>query len=104
LHTNLGRAPLAKAAEEAVADVARGYSSLEIDVESGERGDRHRHTTELLASLLECDGGLVFNNNAGAMMILLAALCRGKEVIVARGELVEIGGGFRVPDVMKESG
>lgn len=104
LHTNLGRAPLAEAAEEAILDVARGYCSVEIDVERGERGDRHRHVTDLLGSLLGCDGGAVFNNNAGAMMIMLGALCRGREVIVARGELVEIGGGFRVPDVMKESG
>jgi L-seryl-tRNA(Ser) seleniumtransferase len=104
LHTNLGRAPLARAAEEAIIDVARGYCSVEFDVAKGERGDRHRHVADLLASLLNCDGGLVFNNNAGAVMIMLAALCRGKEVIVARGELVEIGGGFRVPDVMKESG
>jgi L-seryl-tRNA(Ser) seleniumtransferase len=104
LHTNLGRAPLAKKAQEAIAEVARGYCSVEIEVESGQRGDRHRHVTGLLASLLECGGGLAFNNNAGAVMLMLAALCRGREVIVARGELVEIGGGFRVPDVMRESG
>lgn len=104
LHTNLGRAPLARAAQEAIAEIAAGYCSVEIDVASGERGDRHRHVADLLASILGCDGALAFNNNAGAVMIMLAALCRGREVIVARGELVEIGGGFRVPDVMRESG
>jgi L-seryl-tRNA(Ser) seleniumtransferase len=104
LHTNLGRAPLAPTAQEALLDVARGYSSVELEIDSGERGDRHAHVSALIAQLLETEGGLAFNNNAAAMMVMLAALCRGKEVIVARGELVEIGGGFRVPDVMKESG
>lgn len=104
LHTNLGRAPLAEAARAAVAAVAEGYSALELDVERGTRGTRHVHVSSLLADLLGCDGGAAFNNCAGAVLLMLAALCRGREVIVARGELVEIGGGFRVPDVMAESG
>lgn len=104
LHTNLGRAPLAVAAMRAIEEIAGNYSSVEFDVTSGERGDRHAHISELFASLLETDGALAFNNCAGAVLLMLAALCRGREVIVARGELVEIGGGFRVPDVMRESG
>ncbi|MCA9555252.1 MAG: L-seryl-tRNA(Sec) selenium transferase, partial [Myxococcales bacterium] len=104
LHTNLGRAPLAEEAWAAAEAVAQGYSSLELDLEAGTRGDRHSHTDALLADLLGTDGGLVFNNCAGATFLMLAALCRGREVIVARGELVEIGGGFRVPDVLRESG
>lgn len=104
LHTNLGRARLAPSACEAAHAVAAGYSSLEMDVQAGTRGDRHAHVHEMLAELLHTDGGLAFNNCAGATFLMLAALCRGKEVIVARGELVEIGGGFRVPDVLRESG
>lgn len=104
LHTNLGRARLAPSAWHAAQAVASGYSNLELDLEAGARGDRHAHTSSLLAELLGCDGGLAFNNCAGATFLMLAALCRGKEVIVARGELVEIGGGFRVPDVLRESG
>lgn len=103
LHTNLGRAPLAEPAIRAVTETAR-YCSIEIDVATGQRGDRHAHTSGLFAELLGCDGALVFNNCAGAVFLMLAALCRSREVIVARGELVEIGGGFRVPDVMAESG
>ncbi|MEM7677375.1 MAG: L-seryl-tRNA(Sec) selenium transferase, partial [Myxococcota bacterium] len=103
LHTNLGRAPLAETARRAVLDAA-GYCSVEIDVATGLRGDRHSHTDALLAEQLGCDGALVFNNCAGAVFLMLAALCRGRQVIVARGELVEIGGGFRIPDVMTESG
>ena len=103
LHTNLGRAPLAESARRAMLDAA-GYCSVEIDLSTGQRGNRHDHTSALLSALLGCDGALVFNNCAGAVFLMLAALCRGGEVIVARGELVEIGGGFRVPDVMAESG
>jgi L-seryl-tRNA(Ser) seleniumtransferase len=104
LHTNLGRAPLAEAAWQAAAAVAQGYSNLELDLDTGVRGDRHVHVGALLAELLGAEAGLVFNNCAGATLLMLAALCRGREVIVARGELVEIGGGFRVPDVLRESG
>ena len=103
LHTNLGRAPLAESARRAVLD-ASGYCSVEIDVASGQRGNRHDHAAKLLIDLLGCDDALVFNNCAGAVFLMLAALCRGREVIVARGQLVEIGGGFRIPDVMAESG
>jgi L-seryl-tRNA(Ser) seleniumtransferase len=104
LHTNLGRAPLAEEAQQAMLDVARGYSTVELDVAAGTRGDRHRHISDVTTSIVGGEGAIVFNNNAGAVLVMLAALCRGKEVIVARGELVEIGGGFRVPDVMRESG
>lgn len=104
LHTNLGRAPLPHAAQEALLDASRGYCSVELDLATGERGDRHRHAGELCARLLAAEAALAFNNNAGAVLVMLAAVCRGKEVLVARGELVEIGGGFRVPDVMRESG
>ena len=104
LHTNLGRAVLADAAKAAVAEVAAGYSNVELDVGVGKRGDRHAHVGDLLKDLLETDGGLAFNNCAGAVLLMLAALCKDGEVIVARGQLVEIGGGFRVPDVMRESG
>ena len=104
LHTNLGRAPLADEALHAIEAVARGYATLEVEMEEGARGNRHRHVDHLLRELLGAEGGLAFNNCAGAVFVMLAALCRGGEVIVARGELVEIGGGFRVPDVMAESG
>lgn len=104
LHTNLGRAPLAEEAIRAIEAIARGYGTLEVQMEDGARGDRHRHVDGLLSELLDAEGGLAFNNCAGAVFVMLAALCRGGEVVVARGELVEIGGGFRIPDVMAESG
>jgi len=104
LHTNLGRAPLAAVAIERVADVARGYSSLEYDVDRGARGRRDVHAEGLICRLTGAEAAVVVNNNAAATMIVLAALASGREVIVSRGELVEIGGGFRVPDVMAQSG
>jgi L-seryl-tRNA(Ser) seleniumtransferase len=104
IHTNLGRAPLAAAAIERVAEVARGYSSLEYDVDRGARGRRDVHAERLLCRLTGAEAAVVVNNNAAATMIVLAALAAGREVIVSRGELVEIGGGFRVPDVMAQSG
>jgi L-seryl-tRNA(Ser) seleniumtransferase len=104
IHTNLGRAPLAEAAVEQVARVARNYCSLEYDVQRGARGRRDAHAETLLCRLTGAEAAVVVNNNAAATMIVLAALARGREVIVSRGELVEIGGGFRVPDVMRESG
>jgi len=104
LHTNLGRAPLAAVAIERVADVARGYSSLEYDVDRGARGRRDVHAEGLICRLTGAEAAVVVNNNAAATMIVLAALAAGREVIVSRGELVEIGGGFRVPDVMAQSG
>ena len=103
LHTNLGRAPLASAAVERVAAVARGYSTLEYDVADGARGRRDVHAEALLCHLTGAEAAVVVNNNAAATMLVLAALAAGREVIVSRGELVEIGGGFRVPDVMTES-
>ena len=104
IHTNLGRAPLAAAAIERVAEVARGYSSLEYDVDRGARGRRDVHAEGLICRLTGAEAAVVVNNNAAATMIVLAALAAGREVIVSRGELVEIGGGFRVPDVMAQSG
>ena len=104
LHTNLGRAPLAAAAIARVAEVARGYSSLEYDLARGARGRRDVHAETLLCRLTGADAAVVVNNNAAATMIVLAALATGREVIVSRGELVEIGGGFRIPDVMAQSG
>ena len=103
LHTNLGRAPLARQAIEALA-AAAGYSNLELDLESGRRGERATLVGGLLTQLFGCDAALVVNNNAAAVLLALAALCKGKEVIVSRGQLVEIGGAFRMPDVMRLSG
>src|SRR6266542_4440661 len=104
IHTNLGRAPLAAAAIDRIADVARGYSSLEYALGRGARGRRDVHAEGLLCRLTGAEAAVVVNNNAAATMIVLAALAAGREVIVSRGELVEIGGGFRVPDVMMQSG
>jgi len=104
IHTNLGRAPLADAAIARVAEVARGYSSLEYDLLRGARGKRDVHAEALLCRLTGAEAAIVVNNNAAATMLMLAALAAGREVIVSRGELVEIGGGFRVPDVMAQSG
>jgi L-seryl-tRNA(Ser) seleniumtransferase len=104
IHTNLGRAPLPDAAIERLAAVARGYSSLEYDVGRGTRGRRDVHAEALLCRLTAAQSAVVVNNNAAATLLMLAALAAGREVIVSRGELVEIGGGFRVPDVMAQSG
>jgi L-seryl-tRNA(Ser) seleniumtransferase len=104
VHTNLGRAPLGPAPLAAVADVAGGYSNLEFRLDRGTRGSRQEHAGALLARACGAEAALVVNNNAAAVLLVLAALARGREVIVSRGELVEIGGGFRVPDVMAESG
>ena len=104
LHTNLGRAPLAASAVARVAEIAGGYSSLEYDLDRGARGRRDVHAEALLCRLTGADAAVVVNNNAAATLLVLAALAAGREVIVSRGELVEIGGGFRVPDVMAQSG
>ena len=104
LHTNLGRAPLAPSAVERVAEIARGYSTLEYDLARGGRGRRDVHAEALLCRLTGAEAAVVVNNNAAATLLMLAALAAGREVIVSRGELVEIGGGFRVPDVMAQSG
>ena len=104
IHTNLGRAPLAASAIERVATIAAGYASLEYDLDRGSRGRRDVHAEQLLRRLTGAEAAVVVNNNAAATLLLLAALAAGREVIVSRGELVEIGGGFRVPDVMAQSG
>lgn len=103
LHTNLGRAPLSEEALNAMREAA-GYSNLEFDLDSGERGSRQQHVQRLLLSLTEAEAAHVTVNNAAAMVLALAALARGKEVIVSRGQAVEIGGGFRVPVILKQSG
>ena len=104
IHTNLGRAPLAASAIDRVVEVARGYSALEYDLERGARGRRDAHAEALLCRLTGAEAAVVVNNNAAATLLVLAALAAGREVIVSRGELVEIGGGFRIPDVMAQSG
>lgn len=104
LHTNLGRAPLAQAALEQVQQVASGYSNLELDLDSGRRGSRHTHVEDLLCQLSGAEAALAVNNNAGAVLLALTALARGREAIVSRGELVEIGGSFRIPEVMEAGG
>ncbi len=104
LHTNLGRAPLSKAAAEAALAAATGYSALEFDLEAGGRGSRYAHLTALLRDTTGAEDGIVVNNNAAALVLVLAALCRRREVIVSRGQSVEIGGGFRIPAIMRESG
>lgn len=104
LHTNLGRAPVSAAASQAMARAASGYSNLEFDLESGERGSRHGHLQTLLRDVTGAEDGIAVNNNAGAVLLTLSALAAGREVIVSRGQAVEIGGGFRIPDVMRQSG
>jgi L-seryl-tRNA(Ser) seleniumtransferase len=104
LHTNLGRAPLCEDALEAMVEVGRGYSNLEYDLEAGERGSRYVHAEELLCRLTGAEGALVVNNNAGAVLLTLSALAQGRQVVISRGQLIEIGGGFRIPDVMRQSG
>ena len=104
LHTNLGRAPLAPGAVTRLAEVAAGYSNLEYDLEVGARGSRHDHLAALLRRLTGAEDALVVNNNAAALLLTLSALAEGKEVVVSRGELIEIGDGFRIPDVLARSG
>jgi L-seryl-tRNA(Ser) seleniumtransferase len=104
VHTNLGRAPLAARALERVAAVGAGYSNLEYDLERGARGSRQDHLAPLLCRLTGAEAALVVNNNAAAVLLALAALAEGREVIVSRGELIEIGDGFRIPEVLASSG
>src|SRR6266576_129319 len=104
VHTNLGRAPLAEAALDRVREIARGYSNLEYDLAAGGRGSRQEHVADSLRRLTGSEAALVVNNNAAAVMLALAALAEGREVLVSRGELIEIGDGFRIPDVLERSG
>ena len=104
LHTGLGRAPLAEEAIQSVADISRGYASLEVDLDSGQRSKRVNAVQRLLQTLTGAEAAAVVNNNAGATLITLAALAADKEVIVSRGQLIEIGGSYRLPDVMTASG
>jgi L-seryl-tRNA(Ser) seleniumtransferase len=104
IHTNLGRAPIDSAIWSEAADIVTGYSNLEFDLESGERGARDGHLTNVCRALFGCEAAILTNNNAAGTMLLLASIAAGKEVIVSRGELVEIGGAFRVPDVIQQGG
>lgn len=104
LHTNLGRAPLSAAVVAAMRHVAEGYSNLEYDLDEGRRGSRYVHAESLVCRLTGAEAALVVNNNAGAVLLALSALARDAEVVISRGQLVEIGGGFRIPDVMAQSG
>ncbi|MBL8914934.1 MAG: L-seryl-tRNA(Sec) selenium transferase [Archangium sp.] len=104
LHTNLGRAPLHAAAIDRIAQIAAGYSNLEFDLDEGERGSRYQPVVELLCALTGAEDAMVVNNCAASVLLIASALGNGREVIVSRGEAVEIGGGFRIPDVMRQSG
>src|SRR5215468_3267111 len=104
IHTNLGRSPLSDDAIEAMSQVARGYSNLEFDLATGERGSRYEHCGSLLATLTGAEDGIAVNNNAASLLHILRTLAAGREVIVSRGQLVEIGGGVRIPDIMQEIG
>lgn len=104
LHTNLGRAPLCQDALNAITDISQGYSNLEYDLEAGQRGKRFMHVEELICRLTGGEAATVVNNNAGAVMLALAALAGGHSALVSRGELIEIGGSFRIPDIMAASG
>jgi L-seryl-tRNA(Ser) seleniumtransferase len=104
IHTNLGRAPLSEETRLAMEKAAQGYSNLEYDLEAGKRGSRYVHAEEVLCRLTGAEAALVVNNNASAVLLMLTALTQGREVIISRSQLIEIGGGFRIPDVMRQSG
>lgn len=104
LHTNLGRAPLAESAQQAVSEIIKGYSNLELDLNTGKRGSRYSAVEGLLTTLTDAEAALVVNNNASAVLLALSTMAKDKEVVVSRGQLVEIGGSFRIPEVMEQSG
>ena len=104
VHTNLGRAPLSPRARQAIERISKGYSNLEYDIEDGARGSRYMHAADLLTRLTGAEDALVVNNNAAAVLLVLTALARHRDVLISRSQLVEIGGGFRIPDVMRQSG
>lgn len=104
LHTNLGRAPISKEHMRQVAEIATGYSNLEYNLEEGKRGERYSHFEKLLCKITGAEAAMAVNNNASSVLLILSSLAKGGEVIVSRGELIEIGGKFRIPDVMEESG
>ena len=104
LHTNLGRAPLSGVIKDKIWEIAEGYSTLEFDISTGERGSRYSHVEKLITSLTGAESALVVNNNAAAVMLALGTLAKDKKVIASRGELVEIGGSFRIPEIMQQSG
>jgi L-seryl-tRNA(Ser) seleniumtransferase len=104
IHTNLGRSPISDDAWDAARELVGGYSNLELDLSTGARGKRHLHVSDLAARLFGCEAALLVNNNAAAVLLVLSALASGRDVIVSRGELVEIGGAFRVPDVIQQGG
>ncbi|MBG0770365.1 MAG: L-seryl-tRNA(Sec) selenium transferase [Anaerolineaceae bacterium] len=104
LHTNLGRAPLSRDTRQAISEIGAGYSNLEFNLDTGKRGKRSMHAGRILSLLTGAEDGFVVNNNAGAVLLTLSALARGGNVLVSRTQLVEIGGGFRIPDVMRQSG
>ncbi|MCY3571391.1 MAG: L-seryl-tRNA(Sec) selenium transferase [Chloroflexi bacterium] len=104
IHTNLGRAPVSEAAARAMSEAAAGYSNLEYDLDAGERGSRANHLESLLQSLTGAEAGVAVNNNAAALYFVMAAFCASREVLVSRGQAVEIGGGFRIPDVLRDAG
>ena len=104
LHTNLGRSPLGKEAAEHIYQIAQGYCNLEYDIDAGGRGSRYSHVEDLICELTGAEAALVVNNNAGAVFLMLNTLAKGKKVAISRGELVEIGGSFRVPEIMEQSG
>jgi L-seryl-tRNA(Ser) seleniumtransferase len=104
IHTNLGRAPLSHSALQAAKEAAEGYSNLEYELDAGERGSRHALVSDMLKRLTGAEDALVTNNNAAAVLLILAALANGRQAIISRGQLIEIGGGFRIPDVMRQSG
>ncbi len=104
LQTNLGRAPLSARARAAMEAAARGYTNLEYDLDAGARGSRHEHVRDLIRRTTGAEDGIVLNNNAAALFMVLSVFCAGREVVISRGQAVEIGGGFRIPDVLRESG